>query len=277
MALHWLYFRPSLFQHVGTHSSLKGKVQKLRDKGFGKLTLYVAHKNNPPAEATSSLMHYKTYSIGHAYDGDNFYWAMSPSAGDSITFNFTTPVELSRYFFRSGSVEHPEDRFPVNSTVEVLPEDPMVIDTFESARNGSALSNGWNLRALQKTPDGFYLIGLFQPNGIAHGPVPAGLGLIKTLRIKISSDSTHWAILSEVSFSVELTFFACANIIYHLSRSWSKKRYNASNYKTDYETEERRRKKSSKIALNSNLIKWLYSTFSQFLVNILHLFTICSH
>ncbi|GBO41604.1 Alpha-1,3-mannosyl-glycoprotein 4-beta-N-acetylglucosaminyltransferase B, partial [Araneus ventricosus] len=25
----WIHYRPSLFQHVGTHSSLKGKVQKL--------------------------------------------------------------------------------------------------------------------------------------------------------------------------------------------------------------------------------------------------------
>ena len=28
----WLHYKPSLFQHIGTHSSLKGKVQKLKDK-----------------------------------------------------------------------------------------------------------------------------------------------------------------------------------------------------------------------------------------------------
>ena len=28
----WIHFKPSLFQHIGTHSSLKGKVQKLKDK-----------------------------------------------------------------------------------------------------------------------------------------------------------------------------------------------------------------------------------------------------
>ena len=26
----WLHYKPSLFQHVRTHSSLKGKVQKLK-------------------------------------------------------------------------------------------------------------------------------------------------------------------------------------------------------------------------------------------------------
>ena len=28
----WIHYKPSLFQHIGTHSSLKGKVQKLKDK-----------------------------------------------------------------------------------------------------------------------------------------------------------------------------------------------------------------------------------------------------
>jgi alpha-1,3-mannosylglycoprotein beta-1,4-N-acetylglucosaminyltransferase A/B len=26
----WMHYKPSLFQHIGTHSSLKGKVQKLK-------------------------------------------------------------------------------------------------------------------------------------------------------------------------------------------------------------------------------------------------------
>lgn len=26
----WVHYKPSLFQHIGTHSSLKGKVQKLK-------------------------------------------------------------------------------------------------------------------------------------------------------------------------------------------------------------------------------------------------------
>ena len=38
-------YKPSLFQHIGTHSSLKGKVQKLKDKQFGKVALFRAHRN----------------------------------------------------------------------------------------------------------------------------------------------------------------------------------------------------------------------------------------
>lgn len=26
----WIHYKPSLFQHIGTHSSLRGKVQKLK-------------------------------------------------------------------------------------------------------------------------------------------------------------------------------------------------------------------------------------------------------
>ncbi|KAJ6224392.1 hypothetical protein RDWZM_002937 [Blomia tropicalis] len=36
----WILHKPSLFQHIGTHSSLKGKIQKLRDIGFGKNLLH---------------------------------------------------------------------------------------------------------------------------------------------------------------------------------------------------------------------------------------------
>jgi alpha-1,3-mannosylglycoprotein beta-1,4-N-acetylglucosaminyltransferase A/B len=44
----WIHYKPSLFQHIGTHSSLKGKVQKLKDRQFGRVQLFVPHKN-PPA------------------------------------------------------------------------------------------------------------------------------------------------------------------------------------------------------------------------------------
>lgn len=30
----WIHYKPSLFQHIGTHSSLKGKVQKLKVSFF---------------------------------------------------------------------------------------------------------------------------------------------------------------------------------------------------------------------------------------------------
>uniref|UniRef100_A0A669CTU2 Zgc:154054 n=1 Tax=Oreochromis niloticus TaxID=8128 RepID=A0A669CTU2_ORENI len=82
-------YKPSLFQHVGLHSSLPGKLQHLKDKDFGKQTLFKAH-NNPPAE------------------------------GDYILFNFSQPLYASGYLFRSGNIETNGDKF-FNTTVEVLP------------------------------------------------------------------------------------------------------------------------------------------------------------
>jgi len=93
----WLHHKPSLFQHIGTHSSLRGKVQKLRDRGFGKLSLYYPHKDNPLAEVSTTIKHYKQHSIERAYFGDTFFWGMSPKQGDSIQFTFTPPIFLERF------------------------------------------------------------------------------------------------------------------------------------------------------------------------------------
>jgi len=40
MRQHWFLHKPSLFQHIGVHSSLKGKVQKLKEKDFGKTGMH---------------------------------------------------------------------------------------------------------------------------------------------------------------------------------------------------------------------------------------------
>lgn len=73
----WLHYKPSLFQHIGTHSSLKGKVQKLKDRQFGRVQLFVPHKN-PAATIDSPIKHYKHYSITRAYQGETFFWGLVP-------------------------------------------------------------------------------------------------------------------------------------------------------------------------------------------------------
>lgn len=54
--------RPSLFQHIGTHSSLAGKLQKLRERDFGATQHFIAHKDNPAAKISTTLKAYKTHS-----------------------------------------------------------------------------------------------------------------------------------------------------------------------------------------------------------------------
>ncbi|XP_047440825.1 alpha-1,3-mannosyl-glycoprotein 4-beta-N-acetylglucosaminyltransferase A-like isoform X2 [Mugil cephalus] len=109
-------YKPSLFQHVGLHSSLPGKLQHLKDKDFGKPKLYQAH-NNPAAELSSNLKHYQQHSLERAYKGEDFFWALTPVQGDFIIFNFPRPIHISR---RKGTAHQPLNI--LGSDVEVVEE-----------------------------------------------------------------------------------------------------------------------------------------------------------
>ncbi|XP_046468429.1 alpha-1,3-mannosyl-glycoprotein 4-beta-N-acetylglucosaminyltransferase B [Neodiprion pinetum] len=176
----WLHYKPSLFQHIGTHSSLKGKVQKLKDNQFGKITLFYGHIN-PDATVETQIKPYKQYTLQKAYKGESFFWGLLPQPGDHLRFKFIDPIFIKKYLFRSGNAEHPLDRF-YNTTVEVLPADFVSIN--RSANN--------------VTEDGYIIIGKFDTLGVAEGTVDSGLGKIAVLRLTVHSESDNWAILSEI-------------------------------------------------------------------------------
>uniref|UniRef100_A0A671RMX7 Alpha-1,3-mannosyl-glycoprotein 4-beta-N-acetylglucosaminyltransferase B-like n=1 Tax=Sinocyclocheilus anshuiensis TaxID=1608454 RepID=A0A671RMX7_9TELE len=155
-------YKPSLFQHVGLHSSLPGKIQNLKDKDFGNQVLFKGHYN-PPAELSSSLEKYLSHTLERAYNGDDFFWGLTPKRGDYILITFTTPQAVKGYFFRSGNIETNGDRF-YNTTVEVLPN---------------------NVRSFK--------------NGVAEGEVDGALGEIVAIRLLVHSDSDVWVLLSEVN------------------------------------------------------------------------------
>uniref|UniRef100_A0A3Q2XD31 Alpha-1,3-mannosyl-glycoprotein 4-beta-N-acetylglucosaminyltransferase B n=1 Tax=Hippocampus comes TaxID=109280 RepID=A0A3Q2XD31_HIPCM len=180
-------FKPSLFQHVGTHSSLAGKIQKLKDKDFGKQSLHKGHAN-PLAEVTTSLKTYQHFTLEKAYLGEDFFWAFTPVAGDFIRIRFFTPVRIERYFFRSGNIEHPGDKL-VNTSVEVLPFDNIQADK-EALTDGKDKSQKYH-----RTEDGFIRIGMFQ-KGIAEGEVDPTFGPLEAIRLSVISDSPVWIILS---------------------------------------------------------------------------------
>lgn len=180
----WIHYKPSLFQHIGTHSSLRGKVQKLKDKQFGKVPLHFPH-DNPPAKASTILKPYKTHTIEKAYKGDTFFWGLLPQAGDTVTFEFTPPIQLQSFLLRSGNVEHPNDKF-YNTSVEVLP-----------VSNASLISKGGVTYPL--TPDGYYVVGKFNEAGVAQDSIDAAFGPISFLRLRVQSESENWVILSEIN------------------------------------------------------------------------------
>uniref|UniRef100_A0A3Q1G5D5 Alpha-1,3-mannosyl-glycoprotein 4-beta-N-acetylglucosaminyltransferase B n=1 Tax=Acanthochromis polyacanthus TaxID=80966 RepID=A0A3Q1G5D5_9TELE len=182
-------FKPSLFQHVGTHSSLAGKIQKLKDKDFGKQTLHKGHAN-PLAEVTTSLKTYQHFTLEKAYLGEDFFWAFTPVAGDFIRIRFFTPVRVERFFFRSGNIEHPGDKL-FNTSVEVLPFDNIQAEK-EALTEGREKTPRYH-----RTEDGFIRIGTFQ-NGIAEGEVDPSFGPLEAMRLSVVTDSPVWVILSEI-------------------------------------------------------------------------------
>uniref|UniRef100_A0A663NB64 MGAT4 family member D n=1 Tax=Athene cunicularia TaxID=194338 RepID=A0A663NB64_ATHCN len=173
--------KPSLFQHVGTYSSLAGKIQNLKDKDFGKNVLHKAH-NNPPAKVDTSLRIYQKYTLEKVYKGKDYLWASAPVAGDYISFTFLNPLKVEKYFFRSGNMEHPGDKL-FNTTVEVMPAAVKLVE------NGSKFN-------YPATKDGYLKIGAFE-NGIAEGSINQSIGKIQAIRLSVNSDSPVWAILSE--------------------------------------------------------------------------------
>lgn len=179
-------YRPSLFQHMGTHSSLSGKIQNLKDKDFGKQVLHKSHPN-PPAKVSTSMKEYQQYTLEKVYRGEDCFWAFAPVAGDYILISFSKPIHMEKYLFRSGNIEHPGDKL-FNTTVEVLPAQTIKINDA--------------LGKYQKTEDGFLRIGAFV-NGLAEGSVDQLIGNILAIRLTILSESPVWALISEIFIKVK--------------------------------------------------------------------------
>lgn len=93
--------------------------------------------------------------------------------------------------FRSGNIEHPEDRFS-NTTVEVLPFDAVPGDS-----SGSAAAGG-NSQEFNITSDGYVIVGAFDQLGVAEGSIASKLGKIQEIRLRVQGEAENWVILNEV-------------------------------------------------------------------------------
>uniref|UniRef100_A0AAV2MMG2 MGAT4 A/B/C C-terminal domain-containing protein n=1 Tax=Knipowitschia caucasica TaxID=637954 RepID=A0AAV2MMG2_KNICA len=151
---------------------------------FVKQPLFSPHQN-PAARLSSSLKHHQDHSLDRAYLGLDFLWALTPSKGDYILLNFSQPLHIHRYLFRSGDVETSLDRF-YNTTVEVRP----------SSELKSKHTSGFSL-----TPDGFFVVGRFD-KGRAEGRVNETLQPVSALRLMVQQDSDFWVMLKEIFIEV---------------------------------------------------------------------------
>lgn len=181
-------YKPSLFQHVGFQSSLKGKTQRLKDKDFGKQVI-IAH-NNPPAKLSTSLKTYMKYTLESAYLGQNFFWSMAPVANDFLLFEFKEPTLIYKYYIKSGNPEHPDDKL-YNSTLHIKTVNPI---------KESLLPSNYLL-----TSDNFYIIDNFSNDlGTFVGLInPNITGKISQMRIHIPVGYETWIIITEIEISTQ--------------------------------------------------------------------------
>ncbi|EFO21313.2 UDP-GlcNAc:a-1,3-D-mannoside b-1,4-N-Acetylglucosaminyltransfe rase IV [Loa loa] len=171
---HRIRHRPSLFQHMGVHSSLAGKIQKLRERDFGKAQFYIPHRDNPPAKITTTLKTYMLFDIENAYTGSNYYWAFAPVAQDYILFDFYSAIALIGIVIRTGNPEHQDDI--LSESAEVL------------------------LRKVNE--DSFISIARFNERGTVRVDFTESIR-VNSLKIEIHEGSSNWLIINEMHIIVE--------------------------------------------------------------------------
>ncbi|XP_041987253.1 alpha-1,3-mannosyl-glycoprotein 4-beta-N-acetylglucosaminyltransferase A isoform X2 [Aricia agestis] len=163
-------YKTPLFQHIGLYSSLKGKIQKVKDPSYGTLPAHYAHDNPPLRAIHSNIMEHADHTAKRAYEGHTFFWGVKPKKGDVLEFWFEKPTEISSFLFRSSNFLHPFDKF-YESVVEVLP-----------------VAFGSN----------FTMVHSFDEFGLADGELKRSMGPFSAIRIRVNKDSPYWVLLSEI-------------------------------------------------------------------------------
>ncbi|XP_013179073.1 PREDICTED: alpha-1,3-mannosyl-glycoprotein 4-beta-N-acetylglucosaminyltransferase A-like isoform X2 [Papilio xuthus] len=162
-------YKTSLFQHIGLYSSLKGKIQKVKDAHFGSVPTYYPHTNPPLESMKTDIVEQGDHTLKRAYEGQTYFWGIKPKKGDMIEFWFEKPTAIKSFTFRSSNVDHATDKF-YDTVVEVLPA-------------------GTN---------NFTIVGSFDEFGLADGELKKDAGPFSAIRLRVQSDSFYWVILSEI-------------------------------------------------------------------------------
>uniref|UniRef100_A0A673K091 Alpha-1,3-mannosyl-glycoprotein 4-beta-N-acetylglucosaminyltransferase A n=1 Tax=Sinocyclocheilus rhinocerous TaxID=307959 RepID=A0A673K091_9TELE len=174
-------FRPSLFQHVGLHSSLAGKIQKLTIQLlppyiYLNLPVSTPLSLNPPISQSSN----PKFTNLHPLDVDPTTPPGSCVLVCTCVF-IKNPSLIGRFLFRSGNQEHPGDKIE-NTTVEILPFSDAELKTKEKYK---------------QTEDRFYKLAQFE-KGVAEGTVDPAFNPVVAVRLTVQKNSAVWAIISEI-------------------------------------------------------------------------------
>ncbi|ESO08788.1 hypothetical protein HELRODRAFT_190605 [Helobdella robusta] len=176
---------PSLFQHIGLHSSLAGKIQNIKARDFHHKVALLSSQN-PPATVHTTLNKIKNHphELQQVYDFKSpdqsfFFWAWGPRSDDVITIKFTNPLPLRSYEIRCGTMEYPNDILH-NVTVLVQFHDDAVAkdkEKFVSMDNVNVRENG----------------------RILLGDLSRNINQsVHAIRILFLSDSSYWLAIKEI-------------------------------------------------------------------------------
>jgi len=183
-------FKPSLFQHIGKESSLKGKKQTLIDKEFKKQALFHSHLN-PQATIKTDLEEYQKFTAERGYLGHSYTWVLTPVEDAVLRIIFNKPEKIEKFYFKSGNVEHPGDKL-VNGTVEVM---PYSIKMGYEAKG--VIESAKDKRGQYLTED-YVRVADFDSTGVASGSIKSSLGPISEIRIRVLHNVvSNWVIFSE--------------------------------------------------------------------------------
>ena len=192
--------RPSLFQHVGKHSSLKGKIQKLIDRGFpgARKTRVIKgeneffpHKTNVEAKVHTNADEFSKFKIQSAYEGHNLAWIKTPVNDTFISFQFNTPVTLKRFLFRTGNKDHPGDILKYG-VVEALTARTMK-RLAETSKEVHRIDDSSSIPKKD-----FAVLGTFNDKGLAKGNISSSLDELVELRVRVTlAVEKNWVIFNE--------------------------------------------------------------------------------
>uniref|UniRef100_A0A672SI70 Alpha-1,3-mannosyl-glycoprotein 4-beta-N-acetylglucosaminyltransferase A n=1 Tax=Sinocyclocheilus grahami TaxID=75366 RepID=A0A672SI70_SINGR len=134
----------------------------LPDKDFLKPLLHKIHMN-PPAEVSTSLKVYQGHTLEKTYMGEDFFWAITPMAGDFVLFKFDRPVNIER----SVCLRMTEREAHTHREIHMV---------FFSL---------------------FLSLARFE-KGVAEGTVDPAFNPVVAVRLTVQKNSAVWAIISEI-------------------------------------------------------------------------------
>lgn len=111
---HRIVRKPTIFKHLGLHSSLSEKLEQRVDPLFvqdtsANETNKIKAVLNPPARLSTNLRIYEGHRLEHCYQKKGIMWTLGPRKGATVSIVFSKPQRILSVTVQSGPDDHPDD------------------------------------------------------------------------------------------------------------------------------------------------------------------------